>query len=85
MLTIHLKKKIWEPANKYDIEDVLSKYNQIKDFKKEKLICSVCGNKVTFNNLGTAFEDKNASVVYLVCRAPICIRTYINQRTMNYH
>ncbi len=74
------RKKHLNPSTKFDIRSLLSKYNLWRSFKSNMLSCEICDCIISFNNLGTTFEDIGLSKIFLVCKNPTCIKTYLDLR-----
>jgi len=53
-----------------DLTDILQKLDVIMDFKNGKISCNVCGDLITFENIGSL--KKIIDKVIFTCNKPSC-------------
>ncbi len=65
------------PVDSYDVEGLFKRKGLWGLFRSGGLQCVICGEPVTFANLGTIAEDESTGDVDLICRQPVCLSRYI--------
>lgn len=60
-----------------DLENLLSKYSQLEDFKNGEMKCQICSDTVSFKNVGSV-KLQNSSLVFS-CSKISCYNQVINK------
>jgi len=73
----------WNPADEFQIEDLLESYNRLDEFKSELLKCSICEEIISHLNIGPLIESENDTQLDILCNDSECIIEYFDSQESN--
>ncbi len=69
-----------QTANQYDIKELLLRYGIWDKFTNGTITCHVCGEPISYSNLGLTLENEREMKVRFVCNRRSCINSYFRGR-----